>query len=161
VSCKLRVIADDDGYFKLPGITRNEFEIVFDDVKKKVTNEKYDELNIKREEEIVKRKAEFDVKMTEYEAKLKEYDTKIKEYEDLVKAKAPKPDNSPDPKPEDKKPEMEKKPEKPERPLAPINPPDVPKEVEISEKVPRIANMASEVTVTAQSGFYNVQEKAR
>lgn len=71
ISTKVKVIADNDGYFKFNGLTRTDLEVVFDDKKTMIPNEKYDELNAAREAEIQKREDEYQLKMTEYEPKQK------------------------------------------------------------------------------------------
>lgn len=69
ISTKVKVIADNDGYFKFSGLTRSDFELVFDDKKSMIPNEKFDILNEERNAEIKKREEEFAQKMAEYEPK--------------------------------------------------------------------------------------------
>ncbi|CAL6095920.1 Hsp88-like_protein [Hexamita inflata] len=138
-SVKVKVIADNDGYFKMTSVNRSEFEVVFDDIKKKVPNPEYDNLVAKREEEIKKREEEF-VKATEA------YELKKKEVEDLIA--------------KDKEEKKEVKRDMPEKPVKSANPPEPAKEIEVSEKVPRIANMSSELNIEFVSGLYNVQKRA-
>jgi len=121
LACKVKVIADNDGYFRLTSLNKTEHELVFDDVKKKVPNPDLESLVAKREEEIKKREEEF-------AAKTKEYEEKKKVHDDLVA--------------KDKEEKKEEKREAPEVPVKALNPPEVPKEIEITEKVPRVALMS-------------------
>lgn len=145
ISTKVKVVADNDGYFKFAGLTRTDFELVFDDKKSMIPNEKFEELNAARDAEIKKREEEFAAKMAEFEPKQLEFETKSKEQEEQRKL------------PENKDKKDWEKLEAPEKPVKAANPPEVPKEVEKIDKVPRIANMSAEVTVSFVSGFYNVQ----
>jgi len=53
------VIVDNDGYFKFNGLTRTDFELVYDDKKSMIPNEKFELLNGERDIEIKKREDEF------------------------------------------------------------------------------------------------------
>ena len=122
--------------------------MVFDPKTKKVPNPKLEEEKAKREEEIKKRKEEYEKKQAEYTEKLAKYNeekAKIEEENKRIKEE------------KDKK----KLPEAPEKPVAPINPPEVPVEVEITEQVPRIALMSSDIPIQNISALYNVSADAQ
>lgn len=131
-------------------------------MKKKVPNPDLEKLNLARNEEIAKREAEY--------AKLcEEYEIKKKEFDELAAATTPvKPEEAPEIKKDEtkkdevKKEETKKEPKKeaPEKPLKPINPPEVPIEVEVTEKVPRIANMSMDINFDHVYGYYNVSARA-
>lgn len=85
-------------------------------MKKNIDNPDYDKLVAERLQKIEERSEEYKKAMEDYEKKIAE-----------EKAATEKKDQ--------KKEEIEK-------PLAPINPPEVAKQVEITEKVPRVATMS-------------------
>lgn len=121
---------------------------MFDPKTKKVPNPKLEEEKAKRDEEIKKRKEEYEKKQAEYTEKLAKYNEEKAKIEE--ENKAIKEEN-------DKK----KLPDAPEKPVAPINPPEVPAEVEITEQVPRIALMSSDIPVNNISALYNVSVDAQ
>lgn len=150
----VRVQADQDGCFRLYGLARQEHELQFNDVKRKVPNEKYDEQVKAREEAIAQAKADFDAKSQKYAEDRKAYDEALKAYAEREAAFRGDAANK------DKQFE-EPRPVEPVKPAQAPAPAEVPRELEVTEKEPKIVLMNAEVRFAVASALYNVSARAQ
>ncbi|KAH0575393.1 Hsp88-like protein [Spironucleus salmonicida] len=133
IQVKARILADDDCNYKLAQLQRNDQDLVLDDIKKKVKNEKYDEQQEQYKTKVAKIEEDFTTANAAYEPLQKAYE--------IEKSTA-----------EAAKTELPKAPAKPVRATMPTPPSE---NVEVTEKVPRIASFLRDIILAGQFQISN------
>ena len=67
IQLKIKVQSDENGFFHVAEIQRNDQDLVFDDVKRKIPNEKYEDENATFEAQKEQIEANFAAMLIEFE----------------------------------------------------------------------------------------------